>query len=550
MRHKDRKEGTLNSRPAKEGEKKPPVCFRCGESGHFKRNCPKEMSPASDDRSPTDDKAKDTKQKTCHNCGKKGHLARQCNSSMMCQDHTMQKEGVCCKGRVEGRAVFDIILDTGCTKSLVRSDLVSAEAVASSNQAVTIRCAHGDTVLYPLTTISVEIDRLCFSTCAAVSDTLPVSLLLGTDVSALGKLLKTPVLEHDSENNDQTAVTTEPELVEEAEAQMVVTRSQSKKAQDVSATIVSLPFAGMEENDGVFLPPRREKKKMTRREKRLARKEYATPEGADNVVRHPLDMSPEELRRLQDSDPSLAKARKVADGQPSTAAGEGFFRKDGLLYRKWTPAGRDNDMSVDQILLPKSCRQHVLHLAHTIPLAGHLGRNKTAQRVMKRFYWPTLYRDVAEYCRRCPECQRSGGQREQRAPLMPLPILGVPFERIAMDIVGPLSRSQAGHRYILVVCDYATRFPEAFPLTRIDAPRIADKLIDLFARVGIPREILTDRGSNFTSELLTEIYRLLKVHPIRTTPYHPQTDGLVERINKTLKSLLRKIVSETGKDWD
>ena len=133
---------------------------------------------------------------------------------------------------------------------------------------------------------------------------------------------------------------------------------------------------------------------------------------------------------------------------------------------------------------------------------------------------------------------------------MPLPILGVPFERIAMDIVGPLPRSRAGHKYILVVCDYVTHFPEAFPLTRIDAVHIANKLVNFFSRVGILKGILTDCGSNFTSELLTEIYCLLHVHPIQTTPYHPQTDGLVERFNKTLKSLLHKTVSETGKDWD
>ena len=101
-----------------------------------------------------------------------------------------------------------------------------------------------------------------------------------------------------------------------------------------------------------------------------------------------------------------------------------------------------------------------------------------------------------------------------------------------------------------MVCDYATRFPEAIALKSIDAARIAEELLKLFARVGIPDEILTDQGSNFTSQLLTEIYRMLHVHPIKTTPYHPQTDGLVERFNKTLKSMLRKVVSKEGKDWD
>ena len=123
-----------------------------------------------------------------------------------------------------------------------------------------------------------------------------------------------------------------------------------------------------------------------------------------------------------------------------------------------------------------------------------------------------------------------------------------------MDIVGPLPRSRSGNCYILVICDYATRYPEAVPLKSIDAEHdaehVAEELVKLFARVGVAQEILTDQGSNFMSQLLVEIYRMLHVHPIRTSPYHPQTDGLVERFNQTLKAMLRKVAVEEGKDWD
>ena len=94
-----------------------------------------------------------------------------------------------------------------------------------------------------------------------------------------------------------------------------------------------------------------------------------------------------------------------------------------------------------------------------------------------------------------------------------------------MDIVGPLPRSRSGCHYILVICDYATQYPEAIPLRSIDAEHIAEELIKVFARVGIPEEILTDQGSNFTSKLLSEFYQLLKVQAVRTSPYHPQCDG-------------------------
>ena len=125
-----------------------------------------------------------------------------------------------------------------------------------------------------------------------------------------------------------------------------------------------------------------------------------------------------------------------------------------------------------------------------------------------------------------------------------------PFRRIAMDIVGPLPRSSSGKRYILVICDYATRYPEAVALRTIDANAVAEELLRFFSRVGVPEEILTDQGTNFMSQLLSEVYRLLKIKPIRTTLYHPQTDGLVERFNGTLKAMLKKAASEDGRDWD
>ena len=103
---------------------------------------------------------------------------------------------------------------------------------------------------------------------------------------------------------------------------------------------------------------------------------------------------------------------------------------------------------------------------------------------------------------------------------------------------------------MLVVCDYATRYPEAIPLKTIDAEKIAEELVHFFSRVGIPKEILTDQGSNFQSQLLGELYRLLHVEALRTSPYHPQTNGLVERFNKTLKQMLKKAAANEGKDWD
>ncbi|KAL5474391.1 hypothetical protein EMCRGX_G026333 [Ephydatia muelleri] len=119
-----------------------------------------------------------------------------------------------------------------------------------------------------------------------------------------------------------------------------------------------------------------------------------------------------------------------------------------------------------------------------------------------------------------------------------------------MDIVGPLPRTKSGNRFILVTCDYGTRYPEAVPVKAIDAEHIAEELVRIFAHVGIQEKIMTNQGSNFTSLLLSEIYELLHVHPIRKTPYHSQIDCLVERFNKTLKAMLRKIAVADHLNWD
>ena len=159
----------------------------------------------------------------------------------------------------------------------------------------------------------------------------------------------------------------------------------------------------------------------------------------------------------------------------------------------------------------------IIRLAHDIPFTGHLGQEKMARRILQRFYWPTLFQDVRRYCEMCKECQLHGG-RGGRAPLIPLPIIGEPFKRIAMDIIGPLPRTRRGNRFILVLSDYATRYPEAIPLRNITANKVAEALIDIFARHGIPEEILTDQGTNFTSTLLGELYKLLGVRAFRTSP--------------------------------
>ncbi len=190
----------------------------------------------------------------------------------------------------------------------------------------------------------------------------------------------------------------------------------------------------------------------------------------------------------------------------------------------------------------------IFQAAHCTPMAGHLGKAKTRERLMAQFFWPGIHENVHRWCVACWECQLVNPPATAKAALRPLPLMEVPFEKIGMDLIRPLERSARGYRFALVLVDYATRYPEAVPLRSISAKSVAEALFRIISRVGIPKEILTDQGTAFMSRTLNELYELLGIKSIRTSIFHPQTDGLVERFNRTLKTMVCKFVKE--ENWD
>ena len=199
----------------------------------------------------------------------------------------------------------------------------------------------------------------------------------------------------------------------------------------------------MSELDDSLFEVNETRPKLTRKQKHGNGQRYkGVPEDLSSLT--DLSNLKEQLRTLQKADDTLEKIRQVVSTNPDGTSQQ-FYEKDGLLYRRWRPPHRCSDgMEVEQLILPVQCRCDVLQLAHTIPLAGHLGKDKTAQRILQRSYWPMLYKDVEDYCRSCVTCQKSSRQHGPRAPLMPLPVLSEPFKCIAMDIMGPLPHSRSG----------------------------------------------------------------------------------------------------------
>jgi hypothetical protein len=137
-----------------------------------------------------------------------------------------------------------------------------------------------------------------------------------------------------------------------------------------------------------------------------------------------------------------------------------------------------------------------------------------------------------------------------KAKLQQEPV-GGRFERVAIDVMGELPLTADGNKYILVVSDYFTKWTQAFPMINQTAMTVADTLVNhCFSLFGMPRWIHSDQGSNFESELFQELCKLLDIKKTRTTPYHPQSDGMVERFNRTCQQMLKVFINENRSDWD
>jgi transposase InsO family protein len=168
-------------------------------------------------------------------------------------------------------------------------------------------------------------------------------------------------------------------------------------------------------------------------------------------------------------------------------------------------------------------------------LAGHLGIEKTIVRIKRQYNWKGVKKDVVAHVTSCILCVRRKAIGATKALLHPLPPVYEVWERIAMDIVEPVRESRKGYRYILVISDYASRFLITIPMKDQTAHTVANCLVyKVITKYGAPHYVLTDRGTNFLSTLVKEICILFKIKQMRNNPYHQQTDGLVERFNRTL----------------
>ena len=196
-------------------------------------------------------------------------------------------------------------------------------------------------------------------------------------------------------------------------------------------------------------------------------------------------------------------------------------------------------------------RERVIAWCHETPLAGHPGIAKTLELMTREFWWPHMKQSIEKYVKGCHECQRSKPDRRPRtAPLQPNEIPSEPWAIISVDLIGPLVTSK-GKDTILVIVDRFSKKAYFLPCnTTITSQGVANLYKEhVFREHGLPRKVISDRGSQFVSSFMKNLYDLLRIEANPSTAYHPQTDGQTERMNQELEEYLRIYVNEKQNDW-
>ena len=196
--------------------------------------------------------------------------------------------------------------------------------------------------------------------------------------------------------------------------------------------------------------------------------------------------------------------------------------------------------------VPFNWRRTVFDIIHGL---GHPGVERTRQTISDKFYWPTMREDSSRWARECQQCQLAKINRHTTPPIGEFTVPERRFSHLNLDLVGPLPLSN-GFKYLLTAVDRFTRWPIAVPLRDISS----ESVIDAFAHgwvstFGVPASITTDRGSQFSSSLWSQLMKTWSIKTHSTTPYHPAANGLVERFHRRLKEALIALSNQEPLNW-
>ncbi|GFU88767.1 retrovirus-related Pol polyprotein from transposon 412 [Trichonephila clavipes] len=266
--------------------------------------------------------------------------------------------------------------------------------------------------------------------------------------------------------------------------------------------------------------------------------DYAIRQITTSTATPPDPWSDEKVREDQMADPDIKPLiefmesssnkpswQDISAYSPTTkqywALWNSLHLRNGVLYRKFE--SEDGKTFRWQLVLPRSRIPEVLKELHGSPTGGHFGVMKTLHRVRERFFWGKVRADVEQWCKSCDACSARKGPKIRSRGKLHRYNVGAPFERIAFDILGPLPRTVSGNKYLLVVMDYFTKWPEVYPIPDQEAPTVAEAVVQHWiSRYGVPLQLHSDQGRNFVSAVLKGVCELLGIDKTKTTPLHPQ----------------------------
>ncbi len=539
------------------------TCFSCGAKGHRAADCQKGRW------FDTSRKPAEARSVTCYTCGKQGHRSPEC-PNMKIGAGVKKEGGKVAKLMVEGRkdnvawgsvngVPCQVLVDSGASIGVVPRALLG-DSYRDYGE-VHVGDVHGNKQVHRSTVVSYEVGGLVRSHIAMVDERQEEGVI------SIVPMNMTDACEIQAYTQAITSYRDEKEGVD-AEVK-VLTRSQAKaeaeldkcdddaEVEELWCTIeesvpedlgVELETLDDQVEEGTMEESLRESVEGSEDEvagiaKNLdsvsvdsSESELSKMAGEVGPMREGSDGG--EFRQCVRSDESLRTWRELGERKE-----RGFKWNKGLLlkgmYVSW-------EEFVDVIVVPREFRGRILEMAHE--RSGHLGGEKVARLVGRYFLWPGMAKGILEYCQSCKVCQVKNKSKPRKAPAVERPILTEPFESVAVDLVGPLPKGKGGCRFLLTYVCMATRWPEAVALRSVTAKSVADGLWCIFSRTAIPEVMLSDQGTQFCGRVVRQLCRLLGIDKLRTSPYHPQTNGMVERMHGTLKSVLGRCIEEK-EDW-
>ncbi|XP_033761567.1 uncharacterized protein LOC117343335 [Pecten maximus] len=508
------------------------TCAYCKKKGHIMSDCwslKKKEERKAKGVQPNACTAVIPKRKTAKAMSLDKHCPTKSKSVMDKMKQFLSQGYVSPEGEDNNRIPITILRDTGSCQSLFLESALPVSEKTYMGADVLVQGVGSGFIPAPLHQVYLESDLVSGLVQVGVLPTLPmegVSLLLGNDLAG-DKVIVNPIV-----TNQPVSECTENVFVQPTG---ICTRAMSAKMlenEDETSVAESSPTHSKETCNG---------KSSKLEEHGSLNKDV---------------LSREHLIYEQNRDPELLSLRdKSLSGEERDKVPVCYFEKDGVLMRKWRPpdVGVEDEWEVVyQIVVPKVYREQVMSIGHDSPMAGHLGVTKTYNRVLTHFFWPKMKSDVAQYCRSCHICQVVGkpNQKIPCAPLQPIPACDEPFSQVIIDCVGPLPKTRSGNEYLLTVMCASTRFPEAIPLRNIKATTIVSALTKFFTLVGLPKSIQSDQGSNFMSTVFQQVLYQLGIQQFKSSAYHPESQGALERFHQTLKNMIRTYCLEYEKDWD